>query len=75
VWFTLLTTWSIRRKSETALNSLSWQPWMLLAIEAISLKRQAALRVDPPRNSQRRRIRPAAKYAVGSVTVRLLDTP
>jgi hypothetical protein len=45
----------------------------LIPIDAVPLKRQAALRVEPPRNSQRRRIRPAAKYAIGSVAVRPLD--
>jgi PD-(D/E)XK endonuclease len=41
----------------------------LVPIEDLPTRRSAALRVEPARNSQVRKIRPAAKYRVASVTV------
>jgi hypothetical protein len=41
----------------------------LVPIDDLPLKREGALRVDPARNSQRRRIRSAADYQIGSVVV------
>jgi hypothetical protein len=41
----------------------------LIPIEEIALRRQGALRVDPPLNGQRRRIRYAADYELGKVNV------
>jgi PD-(D/E)XK endonuclease len=41
----------------------------LIPIEDIPLRRQGALRVDPPRNGQRRRIRLASTYEIGRVRV------
>jgi hypothetical protein len=41
----------------------------LVPIEDLPTRRSAALRVKPARNSQVRKIRPAAKYRVASVTV------
>jgi hypothetical protein len=42
----------------------------LVPIEDISLRSQGALRIDPPRNHQRRGIRFAADYAIGVVAIR-----
>jgi hypothetical protein len=42
----------------------------LVPIEDLPLKSQGALRVAAPRNSQRRRIRLASDYEIGSVDVR-----
>lgn len=39
----------------------------LIPIADAQLRRSGALRVDPPRNSQRRRIRLAADYEIGTV--------
>ena len=39
----------------------------LVPIHDLPLRRQAALRVDPPRNNQRERIRYAADYEIGRV--------
>jgi hypothetical protein len=39
----------------------------LVPIADASLRRSAALRVEPPRNSQRRRIRFASDYRIGTV--------
>jgi hypothetical protein len=41
----------------------------MIPIEDIQLTCQGALRVDPPRNAQRRRIRFAAGYEIGTVSV------
>ena len=41
----------------------------LIPIEEIALTCQGALRIDAPRNGQRRRIRFAARYEIGSVAV------
>jgi hypothetical protein len=41
----------------------------LIPIEDIPLRRQGALRVDPPRNGQRRGIRFAIDYEIGRVRV------
>jgi hypothetical protein len=40
----------------------------LLPIEDVPGKRQALLRVDPARNQQNKRIRPAAQYEIAKVT-------
>ena len=42
----------------------------LLPIEDVPVRVQAALRVDAPRNGQRRRVRHAAAYEIGRVSVR-----
>jgi hypothetical protein len=39
----------------------------LIPIEAVPLRKEAALRVDPPRNNQRRKIRFASEYEIGIV--------
>jgi hypothetical protein len=39
----------------------------LMPIDEIAVRRQGALRVDPPRNGQTRRIRLAADYEIGRV--------
>jgi PD-(D/E)XK endonuclease len=41
----------------------------LIPIEDLQTRRQGRLRVDPPRNNQRRRIRFAADYEIGKVSV------
>ena len=41
----------------------------LVPIAAVQTDRVAALRVEPPRNNQRRRIRFAADYEIGRVTI------
>jgi PD-(D/E)XK endonuclease len=41
----------------------------LVPIEHVAAKRQAMLRVDPARNNQSRRIRPAAPYQIGTVAL------
>jgi hypothetical protein len=41
----------------------------LIPIDEIALARQGALRIDPPRNNQRRRVRYAERYALRSVRV------
>jgi hypothetical protein len=41
----------------------------LVPIQAVPLRRQASLRVDPARNCQRRRIRLAADYEVGRIPI------
>lgn len=41
----------------------------LIPIEDLPLRRQGALRVDPSRNGQQKRIRLAAKYEIGRVYV------
>jgi len=40
----------------------------LIPIAEIAVRRQGALRVDPPRNGQRLRIRFAVDYEIGTVT-------
>jgi PD-(D/E)XK endonuclease len=40
----------------------------LLPIEDVPGRRQAWLRVDPPRNQQNKRVRPAARYEIAKVT-------
>lgn len=45
----------------------------LVPIEDLQVRVQAALRVDPTRNKQRRGIRFAADYEIGRVTVRCLN--
>jgi hypothetical protein len=42
----------------------------LIPIEDVSLRRQATLRVEPARNHQRRRIRLAADYELGRISIR-----
>ena len=41
----------------------------LIPIADLPLKRQACLRVDPPRNNQRERVRFAADYEIGRVAI------
>jgi hypothetical protein len=41
----------------------------LVPIRDASLRRQGALRVDTPRNNQRRGIRLAARYQIGTITL------
>ena len=41
----------------------------LIPIEDVSVRVQAALRVEPSRNGQRRRIRQAATYEIGRISV------
>jgi len=41
----------------------------LIPIEDVSGKRMATLRVDPPRNNQRQRIRLAAQYEIARFEV------
>jgi hypothetical protein len=41
----------------------------LIPLEALPLRRQAYLRVDAPRNNQRKRVRFAADYRIGSVAI------
>ena len=41
----------------------------LIPMSDLQLTREAALRVDPPRNNQRRRIRLAADYEIGRVAI------
>ncbi len=43
----------------------------LIPITDLPLRNQAALRVDPPLNNQRKGIRYAARYEIGSVEVRV----
>jgi hypothetical protein len=47
----------------------------LVPIDDLPVRRQAALRVEPSRNSQRRRIRPAADYEIAKVEVRATAGP
>jgi hypothetical protein len=47
----------------------------LVPIEQIALTWQGALRVDPPRNGQRRRIRFAADYEIAKVTLDASSAP
>jgi hypothetical protein len=47
----------------------------LIPIEDIKLTRKGVLRVDSPRNGQRRRIRFAARYEIGNVSVRATEAP
>jgi PD-(D/E)XK endonuclease len=47
----------------------------LVPIEDLPGHRGAFLRVDPPRNQQRRRVRFAAKYEIGRVTIEGLRAP
>jgi hypothetical protein len=42
----------------------------LVPMDGLPNRRQGALRVDPSRNNQRRRIRPANDYQLGEVTFR-----
>jgi PD-(D/E)XK nuclease superfamily protein len=42
----------------------------LIPIEDVPNRRSAALRVDPPRNGQRKKIRAAAAYQIGTVAAR-----
>ena len=43
----------------------------LIPIEDAPLRHEGALRVDPPRNSQRRRIRLASDYEIATIPVRV----
>lgn len=47
----------------------------LLPIEDLPGRRQAWLRVDPPRNKQNKRVRPAAQYEIAKVTTEGLRAP
>jgi hypothetical protein len=47
----------------------------LIPITDIAVRRQGALRVDPPRNCQRLRIRYAADYEIGKLACSRLSTP
>jgi len=43
----------------------------LIPIEGLRIRRQGALRVAPARNGQRRGIRPARTYEIGSVAIQI----
>ena len=45
----------------------------LIPIERLPVRNKGALRVDPPGNNQRRGVRFAADYAIGSVVVRRVN--
>jgi hypothetical protein len=47
----------------------------LVPIEDVPLTSQAALRVEPARNSQKRNIRPAAEYEIAKVDLRATAEP
>ena len=47
----------------------------LIPIEDLAVRAQGALRVDPPRNNQRRGIRLAADYEIARVAVRATPEP
>jgi hypothetical protein len=47
----------------------------LVPIDDVPLKSEAALRVEPSRNGQRRKIRPAAEYEIAKVAVRATAVP
>lgn len=47
----------------------------LVPIEDVQVRRQGALRVDPPKNGQRKFIREAQKYELGRVSVRTRAKP
>ena len=46
----------------------------LIPMEDLSIRNCGALRVDPPKNNQKRRIRSAAKYEIGRVQMHAPDS-
>jgi hypothetical protein len=47
----------------------------LVPIDDLPVRRQAALRVEPSRNGQRRKIRPASDYEIAKVEIRPIAAP